>query len=108
MVKTMLFIAQLTHPPELCLARPEHKARLAELQEFVKNKEKYAEEAGIRLHGSFINTNEHTFFFIIETDEYANVSKFLRGVFLSHHTAKITPVITLEELIGVVPKIVRD
>ena len=37
----MFFIAQLTHSPELCFGRPEHKEEAKELMEFMENMEKY-------------------------------------------------------------------
>ena len=94
----MFFIAQLTHSPELCFGRPEHKEKGKELMEFMENMEKYAKEAGVKKHGFYLNANEHTFYFILESDNYLNVSKFLSiEPVLTQHTAKITPVVTLEE-----------
>jgi L-rhamnose mutarotase len=94
----LFFIAQLTHSPELCFGRPEHKEKYKELMEFMENMGKYENEAGVKKHGFYLNSNEHTFFFILEADNYLQISKFLGfGPVLTHHTAKITPVATLEE-----------
>ena len=94
----MIFIAQLTHSPELCFGRPEHKEKAKELMEFMENMEKYEKEAGVKMHGFYLNANEHTFYFILEADNYLKISKFLGvGPVLTHHTAKISPVVTLEE-----------
>jgi hypothetical protein len=97
----MLFIAQLTHPPELCFARPEHKDKLESLREYMQNKDKLEKEVGVKVHGAYVNSNEHTFFMVLETDNYANISKFLGGPMLTHHTAKITPVITMRETMAI-------
>ena len=104
----VIIIAQLTHSPELCFGRPEHKEKYNELMEFMENMDKYEKEAGVKLHGFYLNANEHTFFFIIEADNYLKISKFL-GVspVLTHHTAKITPVVTLEETLEFARNVVK-
>jgi hypothetical protein len=105
----MFFIAQLTHSPELCFGRPEHKERAKELMEFMKNIAKYEKEAGVKVHGFYLNANEHTFFMVLESDKYLNVSKFLGcKPILTHHTAKITPVVTLEESLEFARKVIKD
>ena len=105
----LFFIAQLTHSPELCFARPEHKEKYDELFEFLNNMEKYEKEAGIKLHGFYLNANEHTFYFIIEADNYLKLSKFLGvGPVLTHHTAKISPVVTLEETLEFARTVVEE
>jgi hypothetical protein len=86
----MFFIAQLTHSPELCFARPEHKEKYDELFEFLNNMEKYEKEAEVKLHGFYLNANEHTFYFIIEADNYLKLSKFLGvGPILTHHKGRL-------------------
>ena len=105
----MLFIAQLTHTPELCFARPEHKEKGKEMMEFMENIEKYEKKAGVKNHGFYLNANEHTFFFILESDNYLNVSKFLSiDPLLTHHTAKITPVVTSKEMLEFARKVIKD
>ncbi len=105
----VICIAQLTHPPELCFGRPEHKEKAKELMEFMENMEKYEKEAGVKKHGFYLNSNEHTFYFILEADNYLNVSKFLCvGPILTHHTAKITPVATLEETLEFARNVVEE
>jgi hypothetical protein len=105
----MIFIAQLTHSPELCFGRPEHKEKAKELMEFMENMEKYGEEAGVKMHGFYLNANEHTFYFILESDNYLKVSKFLGiGPVLTHHTAKITPVVTLKEILEFAKSVTRE
>ena len=104
----MLFIAQLTHPPELCFARPEYRDKVQFLRDYYQDKEKYEKEVGVKVHGAYVNSNEHTFYMILETDNYANVSKFLGGPWLTHHMAKITPVITLEETMAITREIAGE
>jgi len=108
-VNILFFIAQLTHSPELCFGRPEHKEKFDELMEYLKNIEKHEKEAGVKLHGFYLNANEHTFYFILEADNYLKISKFL-GVdpLLTHHTAKITPVVTLEETLDFARTVVGE
>ena len=105
----MLFIAQLTHSPELCFGRPEHKETGKELMEFLKNIEKHEKDEGVKIHGLYLNANEHTFYFILESDSYLKISKFLGvGPVLTHHTAKITPVVTLQETLEFARKVVEE
>ena len=104
----MIFIAQLTHTPELCFGRPEHKEMAKVLMEFLENMGKYEKEAGVKKLGFYVNSNEHTFYFILESDSYLNVSNFLSiDPLLTHHTAKITPVSTLEETLEFARKVVK-
>ncbi|MHA2394511.1 MAG: DUF3303 domain-containing protein [Promethearchaeota archaeon] len=104
-----IFIAQLTHSPELCFGRPEHKEKAKDLMEFMENMEKYEKEAGVKKHGFYLNSNEHTFYFILEADNFLKVSKFLGfGPVLTHHTAKITPVVTLEETLEFAKNVVEE
>ena len=79
----MFFIAQLTHSPELCFGRAEHKEKAKEFMEFMENIEKYEKEAGGKVHGFYLNPNEHTFYFIIEADNFGKISKIQRGNFVS-------------------------
>ena len=105
----MFFIAQLTHTPELCFARPEHKEDYTKLLEFMVNMEKYEKEAGVKRHGFYLNSNEHTFYFILEADNFLKVSKFLgAGPILTHHTAKITPVVSYEETLEFARNVVKE
>lgn len=108
-LEKMFFIARLTHPPELCFVRPEHKEKANELREFIENMEKYEKEAGVKKHGFYLNSNEHTFYFILEADNFSKISKFLGfGPVLTHHTAKITPVVTLEETLEFARNVIEE
>ncbi len=75
----------------------------------MENIEKYEKEAGVKRHGFYLNANEHTFYFILEADNYLQISEFL-GVdpVLTHHTAKITPVVTVEEMLKFARKVVGE
>lgn len=105
----MIVIAQLTHSPELCFGRPEHKDKAQELMAFLVNMENHAKDAGVTLRGFYLNSNEHTFYFILEADTYLNISKFLGAEpILTHHTARITPVVTLEQTLDFAKQVVED
>lgn len=105
----MIVIAQLTHSPELCFGRPEHKEKAQELMAFLANMEKHTKEAGVTLRGFYLNSNEHTFYFILEADTFLNISKFLGAEpLLTHHTAKITPVVTLEQTLEFAKQVVEE
>lgn len=77
--------------------------------EFMENIENYAANAGVTMHGFYLNSNEHTFYFILEAENFLNISKFL-GVdpVLTHHTAKITPVVTLEQTLEFARNVVKE
>jgi hypothetical protein len=57
-VNNLFFIAQLTHSPELCFARPEHEEKFKELMGYLKNIEKHETEAGVKLQGFYLNAND--------------------------------------------------
>jgi L-rhamnose mutarotase len=107
-VNYLIVIAQLTHPPELCFGRSEHKEKFNKLKDFMENMEKYEKEAGVKNHGFYLNSNEHTFYFILEADNYLKISNFLGfAPLLTHHTAKITPVVSLEETLEFARRVVK-
>lgn len=90
----MLFVVTLEHPPELCFARQEYTA---EGKLWLDSMGERAKTLGIKIHGAFVSTIEHTFYFIIETDDARVFSEFFSPPFLTHHGARISPVITLQE-----------
>ena len=75
----------------------------------MENIENYAANTGVTIHGFYLNSNEHTFYFILEAENFLNISKFL-GVdpVLTHHTAKITPVVTLEQTLEFARNVVKE
>ncbi|MHA2427527.1 MAG: DUF3303 family protein [Candidatus Hermodarchaeia archaeon] len=98
----MLFVATLQHSPEDCFARPENAEAFDQAIKAWDEIEITAQSAGINLLGSYINPNEHVFFYIFDADNYLSVSRLLGSVMLTHHTAKITPVLTLREAVDAV------
>jgi len=90
----MLFLVTLTHASEQCFARKEYSA---EGKRWVEEMRKSADRLGIKIHGAYICPNEHTFYFILESDSFKAVSEFLGPPMLTHHTGRVSPVITVEE-----------
>jgi hypothetical protein len=52
-----------------------------------------AKSLGIKIHGAYVSTIEHTFYFILEADDVRAISEFFSPPFLTHHKARISPVI---------------
>ena len=65
---------------------------------------KSADKLNVKILGAYICPNEHTFYFILESDDYEAISKFLKPPMLTHHSAKISPVITVEQSFGLLLK----
>ena len=86
----MLFVITLEHPPELCFARKEYAA---EAKRWLDSLEERAKPLGIKIHGAYVSTIEHTFYFILEADDVRAISEFFSPPFLTHHKARISPVI---------------
>jgi hypothetical protein len=80
----------LEHPPELCLARKEYAAEAKRWQD---SAEERAKSLGIKIHGAYVVTIEHTFYFILEADDVRAISEFFSPPFQTHHKARISPVI---------------
>ncbi len=91
----MQFIATLTHSPDHCWARED---RADDARDWISTMHTRAEEQGIHLHGAYVATNEHTFYFVIEADDFGAVSAFLGPPLLTDHTAHVTPVGNLEDI----------
>jgi muconolactone delta-isomerase len=90
-------------------ARPEYKEKLKEMMEFLKNTDKFEKKAEVKLHGLYLNSNEYTVYLILEADNYIKISNFLSSEpILTHHTAKITPVVTLEETLEFARKVTEE
>lgn len=86
----MLFVITLEHPPELCLARKEYVAEAKRWQDSLGER---AKSLGIKIHGAYVSTIEHTFYFILEADDVRAISEFFSPPFLTHHKARVSPVI---------------
>lgn len=90
----MLFIITLEHPPELCLARKEY---VDEGKRWMDSMGERAKNLGIKLQGAYVSTIEHTFYFIIDANDAKAISEFFSPPFLTHHKARISSVIALQE-----------
>lgn len=93
----MLFVATLTHTPELCFGNPSYKDPG---KKWVENMRDSAKKLGVKIHGAYVSPNEHTFYFILETENLEAISDFLGPPVLTHHTGCISPVMNLEEAFG--------
>ena len=93
-VKNMIVVATLTHPPELCLARKEFST---EYKQWADGMNDLAKNLGITVRGAYICPNEHTFWFILDSKGLNSVTAFFAGIMLTNHTGKISSVISLKE-----------
>ncbi|MBI2166507.1 MAG: hypothetical protein HYU29_08940 [Chloroflexi bacterium] len=91
----MLFVATHSHTPESCpVDDPVSLHQLA--------KEEHAKSCGVKVLGSYIASPEHTFYFVLEAQDYASVARFFRPV-MKIGASRITPVQTLQEATGIFP-----
>lgn len=90
----MMFIATFVHPPELCLARPEFST---EAKHWINGMNDLAKKLNIKIHGAYSCPNEHTFYFILESDTFITISTFFSGIMLANHKGRIFPVISIKE-----------
>jgi hypothetical protein len=56
-----------------------------------------AQTGGIKVHGFYVSTIEHTFYFILEANDVKAISEFFSPPFLTHHKGRISPVIAPQE-----------
>ena len=90
----MMFVVTLVHPPELCLARKEFNT---EAKRWIDGMNDLAKKLNIRIHGAYSCPNDHTFYFILESDDLKSISAFFSGIMLTNHKGRISPVISLKE-----------
>jgi hypothetical protein len=91
------FVAILTHTPENCFAREEYK----EIgKKWIENMQQSADKLGVKIEGAYVTPNEHAFYFILECNDFKQVSEFLGPPMLQHHSGKVSPVLTFEEAFG--------
>lgn len=90
----MLFIVTLIHPPELCFGKEEYNE---EGKRWFADLKSSAEKHNVKVHGSWVTPIEHTFYLMLESDDFKAISGFLSPPILTHHTGKISPIITVEE-----------
>lgn len=93
----MRFVATLTHPPELCFGNISYQEQG---KKWVENMRESAKKIGVKIHGAYISPNEHTFYFVLEADDFKSISDFLEPPMLTHHSARVSTVITVEEAFG--------
>jgi hypothetical protein len=89
----MHFVATLTHTPDNCWA---HEENVEKATDWIQNMSVYAEEAGVTLHSAHAAPNEHTFYFVVEADEFEAVTDFFGPPVLEDHDADIVPVTSFE------------
>ena len=85
----MLFVATLTHSPDLCFARPEHTETGRTFSDQLSSR---AEGFGVKVHAALITPNEHTLYFVLEGESLESISEVLGPPILTHHTGRIAPV----------------
>ena len=91
----MLFLVTLVHSPELCFGRKEYNEEGKRW--FTVDMKASAEKYGIKVHGAWLCSIEHTFYIMLESNDFKAVTGFLSPPVLTHHKGKITPLITTEE-----------
>jgi len=89
-----MFVVTLVHPPELCLARKEFNT---ESKRWIDGMNDLAKKLNIKIHGAYSCPNEHTFYFILETDDFKNITAFFSGIMLTHHKGRISVVNSIKE-----------
>jgi hypothetical protein len=88
-----MFIATLVHPPDLCLARMEFST---EAKQWINGMNDLAKKLNIKIHGAYSCPNEHTFYFILESDDLKSITAFFSGVMLTNNKGHISPVIPVK------------
>jgi len=89
----MMFVATLVHPPELCLARKEF---IPEMKLWIAGMNDKARKLGIKVHGAYSCPTEHTFYFVIESDDFKSITAFFEGIMLTNNNGRISPVYTIQ------------
>ena len=89
-----MFVATLVHTPELCLAMKEFNDEFSHWHNGMND---LAKKLGITINGAYSCPNEHTFYFILDAKDLKSVTAFFSGIMLTHHTGRISPVISLKE-----------
>lgn len=84
-----MFVATLTHPPELCLARKEYAS---EIRLWIDGMDESAKKLGLKVHGAYSCPTEHTFYFVLESDDLDSITAFFAGVMLTNNSGRISPV----------------
>jgi hypothetical protein len=80
----MLFHVTISHTPELCPAdNPAPVARMAD--------DNHINASGVTVVGSYVATSEHLMYFVLETDDYSKLVRYLRPM-MKIGTPRVTPV----------------
>jgi hypothetical protein len=90
----VLFMVTLVHSPELCFGKKEYNKVGKEW--FTKMKAS-PKKYGVKVHGAWICPIEHVFYIMLESNDFKAISGLLSPPILTHHTGKISPLITVEE-----------
>lgn len=90
----MMYVATLVHTPELCLARPEFAV---EAKRWINGMSDLAKKLNITVHGAYSCPNEHTFYFILESDDFNAINAFFSGIMLTHHKGRISSVVPVQQ-----------
>ncbi len=90
----MLFVATLVHTPEMCLARKEFGT---EAKSWIAGMNELAKKLGVQVHGAYSCPSEHTFYFVLESNDLESITTFFSGIMLTHHSARLSSVITLKK-----------
>ncbi len=88
------FVITLVHSLENCFAREENSKKGKQWAQHMREE---ANRLGVTIEGAYITPSEHTFYFILESDSLAKVSEFLGPPMLTLNSAKVAPVISVEE-----------
>jgi len=90
----MMYVITLVHTPELCLAREEFGS---EAKRWIGGMDDLAKKLNIKIHGAYACPNEHTFYFILESGDFKDITAFFSGIMLMNHTGRVSSVIPLNE-----------
>jgi hypothetical protein len=90
----MLFFITLEHSPELCFAQKEY---IEAGKHWLDSIGERAKSLGIQIHGFYVSTIEHTFYFVLEANDAKAISEFFSPPFLTHHKGRISPVVAPQD-----------
>lgn len=85
------------HMPKQCFGRKEYAA---ESKHWIDEMGNLAEQLGVKIHGAYESPNEHTFYLILEANDFKAVSEFLGPPMLTHHSRRVAPVPTFNAAFG--------
>lgn len=92
----MLFIYIHTHPVEKCPANNPQ-----DMKKMVAKAQEDAKKAGIKMVGTYVAMHEHTVYMVVEASDMATLEKLLIPMTVQG-TAKLVPVLTLEQSLTLV------